>query len=350
MKPTIFCDPPKLKDFTKQIFYKSGVAIQDANTQAELLIWANLRGIDSHGVQRIPTYLEWIETGIMNPKPNIIIEKETPATLLVEADKSPGPVVTKKITKMLIEKASKSGISWANIRNTTHQGAMGYYSLMAADAGMVGISIVCSPPNMAPTGSIAAGVHNSPISIAVPGLKKNHICLDMATSIAAGGKIQLAAEKGIKIPSDWALDPKGNPTTDPNIAEILLPAGGPKGSGLALMFECITSLMVNNPLITTFIEAKKPRTHIQNSVIAVLNISHFTDLEEYKNNISRLIESIKSLPKNNEINEIMMPGEPEKLILAHRAKEGIPIPETTWSKLSNIANTLDIDSSNVLVK
>ena len=174
--------------------------------------------------------------------------------------------------------------------------------------------------------------------------------LDFATTNIANSKVKIAQNRGQEVPPNSLTDQEGNPTTDPNIAEILLPAGGPKGSGLALMFECITSLMVNNPLITTFIEAKKPRTHIQNSVIAVLNISHFTDLEEYKNNISRLIESIKSLPKNNEINEIMMPGDPEKLILSHRAKEGIPIPETTWSKLSNIANILDIDSSNILVK
>jgi len=350
LKTPILCDPKKLHDFTTEIFHKSGVSIQNADIQAELLIWANLRGIDSHGVQRIPIYLEWIKTGIMNPKPDIIIEKDTPATMLVEANRAPGPVVTKKITKMLIKKASSSGISWANIRNTTHQGAMGYYSLMAADAGMAGIAIVCSPPNMAPTGSIAAGVHNSPISIAVPGIEKNHICLDMATSIAAGGKIQLAAEKGTQIPPNWALDSQGNPTTDPNIAEILLPAGGPKGSGLALMFECLTSLMVNNPLITTYIESNKPRIHIQNSVIAILNISHFTDLEEYQNNINRLIKSIKSLPKDSKIKEIMIPGEPEKLILAQRSTKGIPIPEITWSKLSNIAEILNIDNSNVLVK
>ena len=114
---------------------------------------------------------------------------------------------------------------------------------------MAGIAIVCSPPNMAPFGARVAGVHNSPISIAVPAGRHRPLCLDMATSVAAGGKLSLARDKGVPLPSGWALDEAGRPTTDANQAKILLPFGGPKGSGLAMMFETLTSLMVGNPLL-----------------------------------------------------------------------------------------------------
>ena len=168
---------------------------------------------------------------------------------------------------------------------------MAYYALMAAEAGMAGIAIVCSPPNMAPFGARVAGLHNSPISIAVPAGRHRPLCLDMATSVAAGGKLSLARDKGIPLPPGWALDETGAPTTDANRAKILLPFGGYKGSGLAMMFETLTSLMVGNPLVGPFLsgEAGAGR-HRQNSVVAAIDIGAFTDLAAYRAEVDRLID------------------------------------------------------------
>ena len=245
-----------LHEFTSEVFTRVGLSREDAEVEAELLVWANLRGVDSHGVLRIPTYVGNVDKGLMNPNPNIVVENETPATLLIDADQAFGPVVTTMAMRRVIEKAKIVGIGWCLIRNTTHQGAMGYYSLMAAKEGMAGIATVCSPPNMAIFGARAAGLHNSPLTIAVPGNRREPIVLDMATSVAAGGKVQLARDKGVSIPDDWALDDDGNPTTDPNLGTILRPFGGPKGSGLALMFECLASLMVGNPLLEPALSGK----------------------------------------------------------------------------------------------
>ena len=162
----------EIKRFIIDVMIKAGVPPADAEIEADVLVWANMRGVDSHGVLRIPLYVDYLRDGIMNPKPNIQVINETPATVFIEADNALGPVVTKMAMNIVMEKARNVGMGWGLIRNTSHQGAMAYYSLMAAEQGMAGIASVCSPPNMVPYGAKSAGVHNSPIAIAVPGL--NH--------------------------------------------------------------------------------------------------------------------------------------------------------------------------------
>jgi len=327
-----------LQRFVKEVFVKAGLPPNDAATEAEVLVWANLHGVDSHGVLRIPWYLECMDRGWMNPRPRIQILKETPATLFIDADLAFGPVVTVFTMRRVMEKAKEAGIGWALIRDTTHQGAMGYYSLMAVKEDMAGIAIVCSPPNMAPYGARAAGVHNSPISIAVPAKRHPPLVLDMATSVAAGGKLLLAIDKGIPIPEGWALDKDGNPTTDPRLAKILIPAGGPKGSGLALMFECLSSVMANNPLLEPMLlGVERERRHRQNSAVAAIDISTFTDVETYKEHIDRLIDGLKALPTAEGFSEVLVTGEPEDRTFDDRVRNGIPLPPGTIRSLRDVA-------------
>ena len=330
-----------LNSFTKEVFISVGLPPGDAEIEAELLVWANLRGIDSHGVLRIPFYIDAVEKGLMNPDPNIEVLNETSATVMYEADRAFGPVVTTRVMKHVISKAKDSGICWGLIKDTTHQGAMAYYSLMAAEASMAGIAIVCSPPNMAIHGSKSPGAHNSPISIAVPAMKENHLVLDMATSVAAAGKISVAKDKGISIPSDWALDSTGVPTTDPSLATILLPAGGPKGSGLALMFESLSSIMAGNPLLAPNLTGKQAeRRIIQNSIVVAIDISAFTDITKYRLNIDNLVKNLKTLPKAEGVEEIFVPGEPESRVYKDRSKNGIPVPLGTLSNLEVVSKKL----------
>ncbi|MBV7329597.1 Ldh family oxidoreductase [Chloroflexi bacterium TSY] len=330
-----------LQTFTQSVFTHAGLPPDDAAIEADVLVWANLRGVDSHGVLRIPWYLEMVEKGQMNPRPNIQTLKETPAILFLDADRAFGPVVTVYAMQQAIAKAKNVGIGWALIRNVTHQGAMGYYSLMAAQEDMAGIAIVCSPPNMAPFGAKAAGVHNSPIAIAVPAGSHHPLVLDMATSIAAGGKLTLAADKGIPLGEGWALDEAGNQTTDPNLASVLLPTGGPKGSGLALMFQCLTSLMANNPLLVPALQGAG-KGHNQNSIIAAIDIGLFTDVDTFKSQVDDQIDGLKALPKADGFADILMPGEPEFNTLADRTQHGIPLPPGTVQKLRDAATRFGI--------
>lgn len=333
-----------LKEFTKEVFIRMGLSPGDAETEATVLMWANLRGVDSHGVLQIPFYIEEIEGGYMKPKPDIQVVKETPTTLLIEADHAFGPVVTIFAMNQVMAKAKETGISWAFIRNTSHQGAMGYYPLMAANRDMAGIAFVCTPPLMAPYGARAAGVDNSPIAISVPAKRHPPLVLDMATSVAALGKITLAMDKGTAIPEGWALDQDGNPTTDPRQVAALLPFGGPKGSGLALMFECLSSVMVGNPLLEpVLLGHKRSEGHqIQNSVVVAINIGTFTDVEDYKEHIDNLIDGLKALPKAEGVSEIFVPGEPENRVYDDRSRNGIPLPGGTILRLRRVAERLDV--------
>ena len=336
-------DWEELQEFTREVFVKQGCPPEDAKTEAEVLVWANLRGIDSHGVLRIPVYVETIDVGQMNPTPNINVLKETPATLLIDGDFALGPVVTTVAMRMVMKKAREVGIGWGLIRNTTHQGAMGYYSLMAATEGMAGIAIVCSQPNMAPHGARAKGVHNSPITIAVPAKRHSPLVLDMATSVAAGGKIVLAVDKGVSVPEGWILDQDGKPTTDPNQYAMLLPSGGPKGSGLAMMFECLTSLMATNALLEpVLLENKEIGRFVQNSVVAAIDIGMFTDVEGYKEHVDNLIDAIKALPRAEGVDEIFVPGEPEVRVYHDRVRNGIPLPEGTVRNLRSVAERFEL--------
>ena len=199
---------------------------------------------------------------------------------------------------------------------------MGYYSEMAAADGMAGMAIVCSPPNMAPFGAKAAGLHNSPIAFSFP-THHRPITLDMATSVAAGGKLSVASDKRVPIPIDWALAPDGSPTTDPDVAKILLPAGGPKGSGLALVFQCLTSLMANNPLLVPVLKGAVAE-HRQNSLVAAIDIGFFIDLDDYRQLLDETIDALKALPKADGHDAILMPGEPEQHTLQDRSANGIP--------------------------
>ena len=336
-------DWKSLQSFTAAVFERAGLPAEDAAIEAEVLVWANLRGVDSHGVQRIAGYVHSVEAGHYNPRPDIRIERETPATLLIEADRAFGPVVTTYAMKQAIEKARGAGIGWVLIRNTTHQGAMAYYAQMAARENMAGIASVCNPPNMAPPGARAPGVHNSPIAIAVPGNDGRFISLDMATSVAAFGKLDVAVDRGESIPDTWALDADGHPTTDPRQARLLRPAGGYKGYGLALIFECLSSLMVGNPLLTAAIVGPGATPGVQNSFIGAIDIAAFTDPAAYRTQIDELTAAMKGLPRVEGVDELFVPGEPEERVHRERIESGIPLPPGTRDKLSKVAGKLGLE-------
>ena len=343
MPSEVLVDPDDLKRFTTEVFEHAGMPPGDAEIEADVLVWANLRGVDSHGVLRIPWYIQNVDDGVFNVSPKIEVENETAATLLIEGDYAFGPVVTVFAMNKTIEKARDAGVCWSIIRNTTHQGAMAYYSLMAVERDMAGIAVVCSPPNMAPFGAKGKGVHNSPIAIAVPAKERDPLVLDMATSVVAGGKLNLAQDKGEPIPLEWSLDPEGNPTTSPSFDNILLPFAGPKGSGLALMFATLSNIMVGNPLLEPNITGRAPTARgVQNSFLVALDIGAFTDVEKYKADIDALIASQKTLPKADGFDDILVPGEPEYRTQAERSRNGIPLPMGTVHNLRAVAERFGV--------
>lgn len=326
-----------LRDFIAQVFANSGFAQADAETIAEVLTWANLRGIDSHGVLRAPMYLRFVKTGRLNPaaKPHVILD--LPAAVVIDAERGAGAPSMVMATDHAMAKARLAGIGLAQVRRTTHTGPIGYYALRAADSGMAAIVMSASTPNMAYIGARLAGVSNSPIAIAVPSAGRPPILLDMAASVAASGKLSQAEDSGLPIPTGWALTEDGQATTDPAKADVLLPLGGAKGSGLALMVECLTSMMIGNPILEPILTANVPRGHGQNAMVIAFNIAAFTPLGDFTQSSSALATALKALPKADGVTNILMPGERSATCEAERRRDGIPLAPGTWKKMVAMA-------------
>jgi len=330
--------PGDLQGFVRELFERAGMPAEHARTVADVLVWANLRGIDSHGVLRIPRYVEMIDTGVVNPEATITIRTETPAALLIEADRAIGPVALTFAMRAAAGKAREAGVGLAFVRATTHTAALGYYTLKAAEEGLAAIALAGSWPNMAYHGARAAGVSTSPISIAVPRADGAPVVLDIGTGVVAVGKLTQARKTGQPIPPGWALDSDGNPTTDPARAEIPLPLGGPKGSGLALMFELITSLIVANPILADHLDGTPGgQRHKQNALALAIDIARFTDLASFRKEVDGLVRILKGLPRDPAVLEILMPGERGHRTLQQRTRQDIPIPRAIMNDLSSLA-------------
>jgi LDH2 family malate/lactate/ureidoglycolate dehydrogenase len=330
-----------LRRFATDVFARTGMTEAHAALVADALVWADLRGIDSHGVTRLPRYVELIAAGDMNPRPVLAVRTETVASLLIDADRAAGPVAMTQAMTAAMGKARDAGVGLALVRATTHTAALGYYTLMAAREGMAALAFSCSWPNMAYHGARAAGVSTNPISIAVPGGAHGPVVLDMATGVVALGKLVQARKTGQPIPAGWALDRDGHPTTDPRAAQIPLPLGGPKGSGLSLMIELITSLVVSNPLLAEALEGTpEGRRHRQNGFALAIDIARFGDPARFRREVDRLVAALKALPRASDVPEILIPGERGARTLARRTRDGIPIPRAVADELQAVADRL----------
>jgi ureidoglycolate dehydrogenase (NAD+) len=332
-----------LRRFTTEVFERGGMSRADAATVADALVWANLRGMDSHGVVRVPSYVEWMRRDDINATPRIALETETPAVVVIDADRAAGPLAMTAAMTHAVRKAREAGVGLALVRATTHTAALGYYTLIAARAGMAGLAFASSTPLMAYHGARVAGVSTTPISIAVPGDAHGPLLLDMSTGVIAMGKLNQARRTGEPIPEGAALDADGNPTTDARTATTPLPIGGPKGSGLALMVECLTSLVLSNPIAAEVLEGTaEGRRHRQNCLALAIDIARFGDPRAFRREVERLIRTLKALPRAAGVDEILMPGERGRRTLERRSTQGIPLAPRLIAELSNVADDLGV--------
>jgi LDH2 family malate/lactate/ureidoglycolate dehydrogenase len=332
-----------LRRFTTDVFARAGMTAEDAAIVAEALVWANLRGMDSHGVVRVPSYVEWMRRGDINASPRMVIGTETAAVVVLDADRAAGPVAMTEAMAHAARKARDAGVGLVLVRATTHTAALGYYTLIAAREGLAGIALAASTPLMAYHGARAAGVSTTPISIAMPGGADGPLLLDMSTGVIAMGKLVQARRTGEPLPEGAALDADGRPTTDAKRAVTPLPIGGPKGSGLALMVECLTSLVLANPIAAEVLEGTaEGRRHRQNCLVIAIDVARFGDPQSFRREAERLIRTLKALPRAAGVDEILMPGERGRRMLEKRTREGIPLPAGVVADLARVAESLGV--------
>lgn len=337
----IAADHEELSRFIRDALVVKGARAGDAIIVAEGLVWANLRGIDGHGVSRLPSYLKMIERGQIDIAARPRLAHDRAATFIVDGGRGFGPVAMMQASAIAAERARNAGVCFGIVRETTHTGAIGRYVQWLAQRGCAALIIGAGPAFVAYHGARVASLGTSPIAIAVPSGDRP-IVLDMATSTISNGTILQAKATGAALPPGTALTAQGEPTTDPNRAAILLPLGGAKGSGLGFMFEMLASVLAAAPIQAAALGPQKRKSLVQNIAILAVDIGAFRPLADFARDADALATIIKSLPRQQGFDEIRLPGERAERTEAARRKSGIPIPAKLWAELEAIAQASEI--------
>ena len=298
----------------------------------------------SHGVVRVPVYLREIKLGKFKPATRPAVRQLLPATFMMDCNRAPGSVCMMRAAALAIEAAEKFGVGVGLVSDPHHMGAIGRYAQWVADRGYAALVILAGLPFMAYHGAKAASIGTSPIAIGIPGVDAQDppLLLDMSTSVTAAGRVWQAAAEGKAIPEGLAIDADGNPTTDPARAAAMLPLGGAKGSGLSLMFECLTGILAGTPIIATLASGQGATAATQNATIVVFNIANFRPLAEYRRDIQHLKTTVKALPRRDGFSEVLLPGERGDREADLRERTGIPLPDKLWAELGEIALELGV--------
>jgi LDH2 family malate/lactate/ureidoglycolate dehydrogenase len=344
---SIRVDYKKIQEYLTEIFMKKGLSKINAAIVAENLVMAESRGVRSHGLVQVKNYVTMYENGIYNPEPEIKVEKDSGSILLLDGDNGPGAVVGKYAMKRTIEKAKESGIAMTAVKNCTHFGMAEYFAIDAVENNMIGLAFTnVRVPLVAPFGGYSKQLGTNPICVAVPATNHAPIIFDAATSEAAFNKVVYARAEGKRIPDNWAVNGKGQPTTDPEevISEgALVPFGGYKGYGLAFIVNIITGLLSGACLSKDEAgNVTENESGVGFNFIAV-DIEKFLSVNDFKDLVDEFIIRIKNSPRINEDEPILVPGEPEheKEILA--IKQGIEIFNGVESELKFLGEKLQTD-------
>jgi uncharacterized oxidoreductase len=325
-----------------------GASADEARIVARSLVDANLRGYDSHGVMRIPYYVQAIKDGEVVPGEELTVLDEGPSRVVADGNWGFGQVQAVRLLKLLAGKAHASGQAIGTMTHSGHIGRLGEYCELAAAEGLVSLLMVNShgaAVRVAPPGGKAPRLSTNPLAIGVP-FEGGPLVLDFSTSATAEGKVRVKKIAGQQCPEGWLIDCDGRPTTDPatlygNPPGSILPMGGPqayKGFGLGLMIEIFTGAISGGVCARPVPYAKKG-----NCVFAMLiDPARYGGADHFRAEVTQLVEYIKSCPRVDDCDEILLPGDPERRLLAKRQGEGIPLDEENWSALVKLGEKLGV--------
>lgn len=336
-----------LKTFCSDVLTGAGLPRAEANIVADSLVHANLAGLPSHGVSRLGDYLTRLDKGLIEKETRVEVVRESPTTALLDANNGWGQVVSEKAVEMAVDKAKEYGSAWIGVRNSNHYGTAGYWTSRLASEGMVGISCTNGSPVMAAFGSRQPSLGTNPISIAVPSRSGRPVVLDMSTSAQARGKILLAAKNKESIPEGWAITRDGLPTTDAMEAwrGSILPLGGPKGSGLAIMIDVLSGVLTGARF-----GAQMPRMYDDPApqglghVFAAINVEAMLPLEHF---LSRMEEKERETRESSPaagFDEVLMPGDLEYRKADEHRRDGIPLTEEIYRELVSTADRYGVST------
>lgn len=335
-----------LRDSAARLFEAGGVAPADAATIAEVLVHADLRGHGSHGVTRIPIYLERILKRAVKAKPDIRIERKAPALLWVDGDNGPGPVVSLKAVDAAIGVAREQGVCTAVVAHSNHNGAGSFYAERAAENGCLLLGMTNAPPSMAVHGGRQSVIGTNPITFGSLPAGDVPMLADMATSVVARGKIVEGAKRGETIPEGWALDAAGKPTTDARAAEkgVVLPLSGAKGSALAVMVEILVGVLSGGrfagSLGNLYSDFETPQDI--GHFFLLLDVATLMPAADYQTRLSALVAELKASACADGFSEILMPGEIEARRAADLSTSGIELPDNVIRDIDEAAKSVGL--------
>lgn len=345
MSDSIFT-PERLNDYSVELFNKLGFKKEESEIISDILIEADLRGINSHGVARIPIYAQRIMSGSINVDSHMNLINENETSALLDADNGMGHLASYNAMKVCIKKAKEYGMSSVAVRSSNHFGISAYYTMMAAEENLIGMAFTNTSPLMAPFGGKERLLGSNPLSIAIPAGEEPTMVIDMATSLAARGKLEVAARKGLSIPEGWAIDSEGKATTDPikGLAGALLPFGGPKGYGLAVFVDIVSGVLTGSSFGVNcgslFEDINKPQ-NIGHFFMAI-NVENFMPINAFNERMDDMIKSIRNSEKAEGVSRIYMPGEIEYEKSIETRKNGIAVNEKVVKELNELAKNFGV--------
>jgi LDH2 family malate/lactate/ureidoglycolate dehydrogenase len=347
-----------LQNFTLDIFRHIGCPEEEATLATEVLLNADLRGIDSHGIARLSGYVRLWEAKRVNAKPNVRIVHESPSTAVVDGDSGLGLVVAPKAMDIAIEKAKIAGTGWVAVKNSNHFGIAGHHAMMALPHDMIGIAMTNASPLVAPTFSIERLLGTNPIAVAIPANQQPPFVADFATTTAANGKLEILQRKNLNAPIGWIQTKDGKPSTDPNEAKsggALIPLGSDRehGShkGYCLgawvdIFSAVLSGANYGPWVPPFVAFLNPPSDPVGEGIGhffgAMRVDAFRPADEFKQHMDNWINRFRSAKTIEGQERVLIPGDPEREMSAQRLKEGIPLNHKVVEDLQQLGAKLGI--------
>jgi L-2-hydroxycarboxylate dehydrogenase (NAD+) len=338
----------RLKQFIAQALTQSGLPANDAEQVAALMAQADMQGSDGHGVIRLAPYSKRIESGGMNTQPNIRLAVDSQALGIVDGDNGMGHLVVSHAVNVAIEKAKQYGVAWVGTRNSNHAGPASLYARMPLAHGMIGVYFAVGNANhMPPWGGMDMLLSTNPIAAAIPAHNEPDIVLDMATTVAAYGKVKAKAKRGEMMPEGWMIDREGKPLLDPTRSEegFLLPIGGHKGYGLALIVGLLAGTLNGAAMGKEVIDFNKDFETTTNTgqSILVINVNATGRADAFKDSVDQLEQDIRNSTRLPNCDRIWLPGEQSHKRREQSAQEGIPLPTPLLNELAQLAQRLGID-------
>ena len=345
----------QLEEFTAAAMMALGLPSKDAAAVATLMVEADMQGSDGHGVIRLAPYAKRILAGGINLNPNIKVVQERTAMALVDGDNGMGHLVMKKATELAVHKARTAGIAWVGSRLSNHAGPASLYARMALQHDMIGLYFAVGNANhLPPWGGLDMLLSTNPIAAAIPTLNEVPVVLDMATTVAAYGKVKAKAQRGEMMPEGWMIDRQGKPLLDPTKSEegFLLPIGGYKGYGLSLIVGILAGTLNGAAMGRQVIDFNKDFSTTTNTgqAIAIIDPSAFGDITEFKQNVDTLVRELRGSDRMPGVDRIWLPGEQSHEKRLSNEAHGIVLAPSLMKQLNDLATQLNITPLNVQIQ